>query len=35
MYNQAGQQLKGGVKRELIQLGAPLFGTIQEGSTSK
>ncbi|KAK1356967.1 RNA demethylase ALKBH10B [Heracleum sosnowskyi] len=30
MYNQAGQQVKGGIKRELIQLGVPIFGNIQE-----
>lgn len=30
MYNQAKQQVKGGNKRELIQLGAPIFGPIKE-----
>lgn len=35
MYNQSGQQVKGGIKRELIQLGVPLFGTIQEDATNQ
>ncbi|WOG83717.1 hypothetical protein DCAR_0102894 [Daucus carota subsp. sativus] len=34
MYNQAKQQVKGGNKRELIQLGAPIFGPIKEDATN-
>ncbi|XP_074356886.1 RNA demethylase ALKBH10B-like [Apium graveolens] len=34
-YNQVGQQVKGGLKRELIQLGAPLFGAIQEDAANQ
>uniref|UniRef100_A0A166JC39 Uncharacterized protein n=1 Tax=Daucus carota subsp. sativus TaxID=79200 RepID=A0A166JC39_DAUCS len=33
MYNQAKQQVKGGNKRESIQLGAPIFGPIKEDAT--
>lgn len=33
MYNQARQQVKGGIKRELIQLGAPIFGNIQDDTS--
>lgn len=37
LYKQAKQQKKGGhgTKRELIQLGAPIFGQITEGATNQ